>query len=63
LQRAESAIHIVADRLEHITPRLNTSRDHTGDTERQLPPKPPFAPTTKPSGYDARDIVISRNFR
>jgi error-prone DNA polymerase len=64
LQREESVIHIVADRLEDITPRLNTLRDRTGDGEPQPKPKPPFAPPTKPPGYDPRDIVInSRNFR
>jgi error-prone DNA polymerase len=56
LQREESVIHIVADRLEDMTPRLNTLRDRTGETGLQPVPKPP--------GYDARDIVItSRNFR
>jgi error-prone DNA polymerase len=64
LQREESVIHIVADRLEDITPRLNTLRDRTGDGEPRPKPKPPFAPQTKPPGYDPRDIVInSRNFR
>jgi len=64
LQREESVIHIVADRLEDITPRLNTLRDRTGDGEPQPKPKPPFAPPMKPPGYDPRDIVInSRNFR
>jgi len=64
LQREQSVIHIVADRLEDWTPRLHTLRDRTGDTDIRSPAKPPFAPAIKPPGYDARDIVISsRNFR
>jgi error-prone DNA polymerase len=60
LQREESVIHIVADRLEDMTPRLNTLRDHTGEAA----PKPPFRSPGKPPGYDPRDIVItSRDFR
>src|ERR1700731_4285098 len=47
LQREESVIHVVADRLEDITPRLNTLRDRTGDGEPRPKPKPPFAPPTK----------------
>ena len=64
LQREESVIHVVADRLEDMTPRLNTLRDRTGEAESRPAPKPPFASSAKPPGYDARDIVISsRNFR
>jgi error-prone DNA polymerase len=64
LQREESVIHIVADRLEDITPRLNTLRDRTGDAEVRPVPKPLLTPPVKPPGYDPRDIVInSRNFR
>jgi len=64
LQREESVIHIVADRLEDMTPRLHTLRDRTGDADFRPLSKPPFAPAVKPPGYDARDIVISsRNFR
>jgi DNA polymerase III alpha subunit len=65
LQREESVIHVVADRLEDMTPRLNTLRDRTGDTVAPRPaPKTPFASAAKPPGYDPRDIVItSRNFR
>jgi len=64
LQREESVIHVVADRLEDMTPRLNTLRDRTGDAEPRPARKPPFASPSKPPGYDPRDIVItSRNFR
>jgi error-prone DNA polymerase len=64
LQREESVIHVVADRLEDMTPHLNTLRGRTGEAESRPAPKPPFAPAVKPPGYDARDIVISsRNFR
>jgi len=64
LQREESVIHVVADRLADMTPRLNTLRNLTGEGESRPAPKPPFAPAVKPPGYDARDIVISsRNFR
>ncbi len=60
LQREESVIHVVADRLEDMTPRLNTLRNRTGEAA----PKPPFTSPAKPPGYDPRDIVItSRNFR
>jgi error-prone DNA polymerase len=64
LQREESVIHIVADRLEDLTPRLNALRERTEDGDPRPAPKPPFAPPSKPPGYDPRDIVIaSRNFR
>ncbi|HMD63881.1 MAG TPA: error-prone DNA polymerase [Stellaceae bacterium] len=64
LQREESVIHVVADRLEDMTLRLNTLRNRTGDADLRSAPKPPFAPAVKPPGYDARDIVVtSRNFR
>ena len=58
LQREQSVIHVVAERLADMTPRLNTLRDYTGDAEPavKLPRKMP--------GSDARDIVVrSRNFR
>ena len=64
LQREESVIHVVADRLEDMTPRLNTLRNRTGEAESRPTPKPPFTCPAKPAGYDSRDIVItSRNFR
>jgi error-prone DNA polymerase len=64
LQREESVIHVVADRLEDMTPRLNTLRNRTGETDSRPAPKPPFSPRGKLPGYDPRDIIIaSRNFR
>ena len=64
LQREESVIHVVADRLEDMTPRLNTLRNCTGEAGSRPAPKPPFSSPAKPPGYDPRDIVItSRNFR
>ncbi len=64
LQREESVIHVVAERLEDMTSRLNTLRDRTGEAEFWPAAKPPFASPAKPPGYDPRDIVIaSRNFR
>jgi error-prone DNA polymerase len=64
LQREESVIHVVADRLDDMTARLHTLRERTGDAEAQPMRKPPFALPEKVPGYDARDIVItSRNFR
>jgi error-prone DNA polymerase len=58
LQREQSVIHIVADRLDDMTPRLNTLRERTGEA----------APSSKRAermpGQEARDIVVrSRNFR
>jgi error-prone DNA polymerase len=64
LQREESVIHVVAERLDDVTPRLHTLRDHTGDAEQGRTRKPPFASSARPPGYDPREIVItSRNFR
>jgi len=64
LQREESVIHVVADRLDDLTPRLNTLRDRTGETEPRLIRKQPLALPERVPGYDPRDIVItSRNFR
>jgi error-prone DNA polymerase len=64
LQHEESVIHVVADRLEDMTQRLNTLRDRDGNADHRRAPKPPLVSSAKPPGYDARDIVIaSRNFR
>jgi error-prone DNA polymerase len=64
LQREESVIHVVADRLDDLTPRLNTLRDRTGEAEPRPMRKPPLALPERVPGYDPRDIVItSRNFR
>jgi DNA polymerase III alpha subunit len=65
LQREESVIHIVADRLQDMTPRLNTLRDRSDDAVAPRPAsKPPFTSAATPPGYDPRDIVIaSRDFR
>ena len=64
LQREESVIHIVAERLDDLTPRLNTLRDRTGEAESRPMRKPPLALPERVPGYDARDIVItSRDFR
>jgi error-prone DNA polymerase len=64
LQREESVIHVVADRLDDLTPRLNTLRDRTGETELRPLRRPPLALPERVPGYDPRDIVItSRNFR
>ncbi len=58
LQREESVIHVVADRLDDMTPRLNTLRERSGENE----PSVKFAKAMP--GSDARDIVVrSRNFR
>ena len=63
LQREESVIHIVAEELRDLTPRLNTLRTRTGD-EIPEPRKSPFALPEKLPGYDSHDIVVpSRNFR
>ncbi|MBV8122382.1 MAG: hypothetical protein JO081_20885, partial [Alphaproteobacteria bacterium] len=64
LQREQSVIHVVAERLDDLTPRLNTLRERTGDEPLRQAVKPPFAVPEKAPGYDVREIVIpSRNFR
>jgi len=64
LQREESVIHVVADRLDDLTPRLNTLRDRGGESEPRPLRKSPLALPERVPGYDVRDIVItSRNFR
>jgi DNA polymerase III alpha subunit len=63
LQREQGVIHVVAERLDDLTSRLNTLRDRTGDGESR-PTRPPLAPAVRMPGYDPRDIVVtSRNFR
>jgi error-prone DNA polymerase len=62
LQREESVIHIVADRLEDLTLRLHSLRERSGADEPAA--RPPFAVPVKAPGYDVREIVIpARNFR
>ncbi len=64
LQREESVIHVVADRLADLTSRLNTLRHRTGEDTPRPAAKPPFAVPVKAPGYDLRDIIVpSRNFR
>jgi error-prone DNA polymerase len=64
LQREQTVIHVVAERLDDLTPRLNTLRDRTGADAARSAAKPPFAVPVKAPGYDIRDIIIpSRNFR
>jgi error-prone DNA polymerase len=64
LQREESVIHIVAEDLQDMTPRLNTLRDRTGDERLRNARRPPFALRERIPGYDSREIVIpSRDFR
>jgi error-prone DNA polymerase len=64
LQREQTVIHVVAERLDDLTPRLNTLRERTGDEPLRQAVKPPFAVPVKAPGYDVREIVIpSRNFR
>jgi error-prone DNA polymerase len=63
LQREQGVIHVVAERLDDLTSRLNTLRDRTGDGESR-PTRPSLAPAVRMPGYDPRDIVVtSRNFR
>jgi error-prone DNA polymerase len=58
LQREESVIHVVADHLADLTPRLGTLRERTGEGG------PPLKLRERAPGYDPRDLVIpSRNFR
>jgi len=64
LQRDESVIHVLGERLDDPSPRLRTLRDCTGDTESGSASKPLFASAVKPPGYDPREIAIaSRDFR
>jgi DNA polymerase III alpha subunit len=64
LQREESVIHVVAERLADLTPRLDTLRRRTGAEPASPPAKAPFAVPVRAPGGDVRDMVIpSRNFR
>jgi error-prone DNA polymerase len=66
LQREEGVIHVVAEDLRDLTPRLQTLRERTGVEE--LRPSPFKLPERVP-GHDPRDIYIpdivihSRDFR
>ena len=70
LQREEGVIHVVAEDLRDLTPRLNTLRERTDDTP---PRRPPFeiaeripGPSDLPGPRDLYDpdiVVPSRNFR
>jgi len=67
LQREEGVIHVVAEDLRDLTPRLNTLRERDGaETPSQ---KPPFKLPERPPGHDPRDIYVpdivihSRDFR
>jgi len=66
LQREESVIHVVAEELRDLTPRLRSLRDRTGLEER---PTSPFRLHERVPGHDARDFyeplisIHSRDFR
>jgi error-prone DNA polymerase len=63
LQREESVIHIVAERLADLTPRLHALRDLTGD-DRPPPARPLVAAAGGSAGHRVRDILVpARNFR
>jgi error-prone DNA polymerase len=65
LQREESVIHVVAEHLRDLTPRLQTLRECTDSDQ----PHSPFKLPERVPGYDPRDIYIpdivihSRDFR
>jgi error-prone DNA polymerase len=62
LQREEDVIHVVAEELRDLTPRLNTLRERSDSAP--LPRTPPFVLQERMPGYDPRDIIIpSRDFR
>ncbi|HEV2188528.1 MAG TPA: error-prone DNA polymerase [Stellaceae bacterium] len=67
LQREEGVIHIVAEDLRDLTPRLQTLRARTGIDKSAR--KSVFALPERVSGYDPRDIDVpdivihSRDFR
>src|SRR5205823_5421836 len=57
LQREQSVIHIVAEDLRDMTPRLNTVRERTGDEPIPRPGKPAVALPEKMAGYELPGIV------
>ena len=66
LQREEGVIHVVAEDLRDLTPRLNTLRDRTG-AEIEAPelaaaPHPSDLPPPRDT-YDPDIVVHSRDFR
>jgi error-prone DNA polymerase len=66
LQREAGVIHVVAETLRDLTPRLRTLRDRT---EFETPRKPPFQSPEPVPGFAARDFyeptinIPSRDFR
>lgn len=66
LQREEGVIHVVAEDLRDLTPRLRSLRDRTGLEDR---PTSPFRLRERVPGHDARDFyeplisIHSRDFR
>jgi error-prone DNA polymerase len=64
LQREQTVIHIVAEKLADLTPRLDILRVLGGDDGPRPALKTPFVVPMRVPGGDARDIVIpARNFR
>ncbi len=64
LQREEGVIHIVAEELRDLTPRLGTLRERGGDDDGPPEKSPPFAAPARLPGADSHDLVVpSRNFR
>jgi error-prone DNA polymerase len=64
LQREQSVIHIVAERLDDLTPRLGSLRERTDEEASPPADKPPFAVPIRAPGYDPRELAIpARNFR
>ena len=66
LQREEGVIHVVAEDLKDLTPRLRTLRERGGV---EKPSAAPFKRPQRVSGHDPREIYIpdivtrSRDFR
>jgi error-prone DNA polymerase len=66
LQREEGVIHVVAEDLRDLTPRLNTLRERSGAEE---PHTSPFKLPERVPGHDSHDIYVpdiiiaSRDFR